>query len=171
MLPAMDSTEVSLQSCPECAAQMPQNAGFCPGCGRPMEVRTRAEGKVGILPERVAGGIAYLSFVPAVVFLLLEPYRRNCFARFHAAQCLLLWGTTIVVAALVRLAGLLFSIIPSVGPLLFVVTVVLAILAAVLTWLVLVVKALQGEMFELPVLGNFARRYAIPADSTPGPVG
>jgi uncharacterized membrane protein len=166
----MDSTEVSLQSCPECAAQMPQNAGFCPGWGRPMEARSKAEGKVGVLPEKLAGGIAYLSFVPAIVFLLLEPYRRNIFVRFHAVQCLMLWGATIAAAAVIRLVGLLFSMIPVIGPLLFVVTAVLAVLAAVFIWLVLAVKALQGEMFELPLLGSFAQRHAVPAGSNPGSV-
>jgi len=34
------------------------------------------------------------------------------------------------------------------------------VLAAIVIWLVLVVKAFQGEMFQLPMLGEFAAQYA-----------
>jgi uncharacterized membrane protein len=33
-------------------------------------------------------------------------------------------------------------------------------LAFLVVWVVLVVKALQGEMFKLPVVGDFAERRA-----------
>src|ERR1700757_664446 len=107
MLPAMDSPEVSLQSCPECAAQMPQNSAFCPGCGRPVVVAPpRAQGKVGFLPERVAGVLAYVPMVLPAIFLFVEPYKRNRFVRFHSFQSLMLCGVVIVAAALLRLASL-----------------------------------------------------------------
>lgn len=126
-----------------------------------MQVLERAEGKVGALPERVAGAIAYLSFVPAIVFLLLEPYKKNHFLRFHCWQCLLYCGATIAAAALLRLLSILLVMIPVLGPLLVSIAVVLAVLAAICIWLVLVVKAFQGERFRLPVLGDFAEQYAM----------
>jgi uncharacterized membrane protein len=125
-----------------------------------MAVAARAQGTVGIFSERIAGALAYLSFVPAIIFLFLEPYKSNRFLRFHSLQCLMLCGATVVGAAILRLASLLFSMIPTLGPLILVIVVVLAILAAVFLWLVSVVKALQGEMFELPFIGGFARQYA-----------
>jgi uncharacterized membrane protein len=33
-------------------------------------------------------------------------------------------------------------------------------LAALVTWVVLVVKAFQGEMFKLPGLGDFSEQHA-----------
>jgi uncharacterized membrane protein len=160
MVPAMDETQIFLQSCPHCAAQMPERAAFCPGCGRTMQVPARAHGKVGALPETLAGALAYFTFIPAIIFLFLEPYRQNRFVRFHSLQCLMLSGTVIAVAAFLRLAGLILFIIPVLGPLLVVLTDIVVALAAVLIWLVLVVKALQGEMFKLPSLGDFAERHA-----------
>jgi uncharacterized membrane protein len=121
---------------------------------------TRAQGTVGIFSERIAGALAYLSFVPAIIFLFVEPYKSNRFVRFHSWQCLMFCGATVVGAAILRLATLVFSIIPVVGPLILVVVVVSAILAVVFLWLVSVVKALQGEMFEIPLIGGFARQYA-----------
>lgn len=125
-----------------------------------MQTEARAQSKVGVLPETIAGAAAYLTFIPAIVFLLLEPYRKNRFVRFHSVQCLAFWGTLIGLAIVLKLAGLLLYIIPVLGPLLVVlVWTVIAIAAAVL-WLVLAVKALQGHMFKLPLLGDFAAQQA-----------
>jgi len=156
----MDETSVKLTSCPHCAAQMPEAAAFCPSCGLSMQTEARAQGKVGILPEPIAGALAYLTFIPAIVFLLLEPYKKNCFVRFHSVQCLAVWGTMIGLAIVLKLAGLLLFIIPVLGPLLVVVVSTMVALASVVIWLVLVVKALQGHMFKLPLLGDFAARQA-----------
>jgi len=162
MLPAMDQAPVLSKSCPHCASKMPEAAAFCPGCGRPMHATVSAQGKVGGLPESIAGALAYFSFIPAIIFLLVEPYRRNQFVRFHSVQCLLVTAAAVVVAAVLRLASLVLFIIPVLGPLLVVLVDMLAILAFLLIWLVLVVKALQGRALSLPVLGEFADRYADP---------
>jgi uncharacterized membrane protein len=160
MLTAMDQAETQLRSCPHCAAQMPAAAAFCPGCGRPMPATERARGKVGILSENVAGGFAYLTFIPAILFLFLDPYRKNRFVRFHSLQCILLWGAGILLAIALKLAGMLLFIVPVAGPLFVTIMDVLAGLAAIFLWLALVVKALQGEMFKLPWLGEFAEQHA-----------
>jgi uncharacterized membrane protein len=160
MLPPMDDTGAGLKSCSACSAQMPETAVFCPGCGRSMRSTDRALGKVGALPENIAGALAYFTFVPAIVFLLLDPYRKNRFVRFHAVQCLLVWLVGIVVALALRLLGMVVFLIPTLGPLLVVIADVAALLAAVLLWLVLIIKALQAEMFGLPWVGAAARQYS-----------
>src|SRR5579863_6376776 len=167
----MPSTDNPFHGCPECAAQMPADAAFCPGCGRPMRPETRtetsvlqpqmsAQGKVGRLPVNLAGALAYFSFVPAIVFLFVDPYRKNRFVRFHAIQCLLFSGAVLVLGAALRLAGLVVFLIPVLGPLVVALVYVVVGLAAVLLWVVLVVKAFQGELFKLPVLGDFAERHS-----------
>jgi uncharacterized membrane protein len=75
-------------------------------------------------------------------------------------QCLLLWPSAILFAIVFKLAGLLLFIIPVVGPLFVVLLSTMGGLAAVVLWLVLVVKAFQGAMFKLPLLGDFAARQA-----------
>ena len=156
----MGSVSALPLSCPECAARMPETASFCPGCGRPISNPTRATGKVGPFPESVAGGLAYLTFIPAILFLVLEPYNRNRFVRYHSIQCLLLWAAMLAAAAAVKVIGLVIFLIPVVGPLFAFLISVVAAIAAVFLWFVLVVKALQGEMFKLPSLGDLAERYA-----------
>ena len=146
--------------CPDCAARMPETAAFCPGCGRQMTTAARAEAKTGPFSENLTAALAYLTFVPAILFLLLNPYNRNQFVRYHSVQCLLAWAAAILVAIVLKLVGLVLFLIPIVGPLLLVLTWVIGGTAALLLWLVLVVKAFQGERFQLPMLGNIAERYA-----------
>jgi uncharacterized membrane protein len=139
---------------------MPEAAAFCPGCGQSMQAEPRAQGTIGALPAGIAGAVAYFTFVPAIVFLILEPYNKNRFLRFHSVQCLLLWAAATLVAIALKLASVVLFIIPVLGPLLvYLVSGVVALAAAVI-WLVLVVKAFQGEMFRLPLLGDFAAQYA-----------
>lgn len=159
-LAAMELTEPGLKSCSHCAFEMPKTAAFCPGCGERMEPRSLAQGKVGHLRENIAGALAYLTFVPAIIFLLRDPYRRNRFVRFHAVQCLVLWLIGIVLGLALRLLGMLVFLIPVLGPLLVVVTDVAFGLAAILLWMVLIIKALQGETFVLPWVGDIAEQYA-----------
>ena len=156
----MEPTSVRLRACPDCAAQMPETAAFCPSCGRSVETEARAHGKVGALSEPIAGALAYFTFVPAIVFLVVEPYKKNRFVRFHSIQCLLLWAAGILLSIALKLAGLLLFIIPVLGPLLVVLVSIVVGLAYVAIWLVLVVKAFQGVMFRLPLLGDFAAQPA-----------
>jgi uncharacterized membrane protein len=125
-----------------------------------MQVIAKAHGKVGGLPENLAGALAYFTFLPAIVFLLLQPYRKNRFVRFHALQCLLFTGATILIALLLWLASLALFAVPVLGPLLVVLVAAVATLAATFAWLVLVIKAFQGATYKLALVGEFAEQYA-----------
>jgi uncharacterized membrane protein len=137
---------------------MPDSAAFCPGCGRAMQVAGRAQGKVGVLPEKIAGALAYVTFIPAVIFLLLEPYNKNRFVRFHSLQCLLFWAVGIILGIVLKFVSLILFIIPALGPLLVMLIAIVLFLGVFVIWLVLVVKALQGEAFKLPWIGDLAER-------------
>ena len=125
-----------------------------------MHPEARARDKIGVLTENVAGALAYVSFVPALVFLLLDPYNKNRFVRFHSFQSIYLWVTGLLIAAALRLVGLILYIIPVLGHLLVWLIAMVVILGAVVIWLVLMVKSLQGEAFKLPIIGDLAERQA-----------
>ena len=156
-------TAAVLKSCPDCAAQMPNSAAFCPGCGRSMLTQPVARQKLGVLSENLLGAMTYFTFLPALAFLLLDPYRKNSFLRYHSVQCLLFWLVSMAATVLVRLLVWLLMFIPIVGPLFEGLLVTIAALAALFTWIVLLVKAFQGERFRLPVIGDLAEHYSGPS--------
>jgi uncharacterized membrane protein len=169
MLPAMDRVALPLKFCPDCAAQMPDAAAFCPGCGRSVRIQAaavrskdREDAKEKTTPpgKHMAGALAYVTFLPAVLFLFLRSYRKNSFVRFHSVQCLLCWLVGVAVTVLLRLLNLILTFIPVVGPLLSLLLPVMVVLAAVLIWVVLLVKAVKGERYALPLIGAIAEQYS-----------
>ena len=125
-----------------------------------MVAEARAQGRVGIFPESVAGALAYVTFIPAVIFLLLDPYKKNRFVRFHSFQSIFLWVAGFLLGVAFKFVGLVLLIIPVLGHLLLWLISMVVALAAVVIWLVLLVKALQGEAFKLPIIGELAERQA-----------
>jgi uncharacterized membrane protein len=130
--------------CPHCGTVMPANAAFCPGCGWSMTPIPPA--------ERAAAAVAYLTFVPAAVILLLPAFRKSRFVRFHAWQSVLLW---VVFLVLTMIALFLSNVAAAMVFLLF---GILASLAMLFLWIVLSLKAWRGERFELPLFGDLAAR-------------
>lgn len=102
--------------------------------------------------------MAYLTFIPAVVFVLVEPLKRNRFVRFHSFQSIFLTVATIALAIALRILYSVLTLIPGIGYLLAWLVSALALLGLVILWLVLVVKALQGATFKLPLIGNLAEK-------------
>ena len=135
---------------------MPLDAAFCPGCGRRMIVVPASAGTPGFLPDNVAGALAYLTPIPAIVFLRIKPFNRNHFVRFHSWQSIFLTVAGVAVAIVVRILFWLLSLIPRFGYLIASLAVLLIVLAWVILWLVMMVKAFQHELFKLPVIGNLA---------------
>jgi uncharacterized membrane protein len=38
------------------------------------------------LSDNAAAGIAYITLIPAILFLILEPFKRSAYVRFHAGS-------------------------------------------------------------------------------------
>lgn len=102
--------------------------------------------------ERAAAALSYCVFLPAAVLLLVPAFRNNRFVRFHAWQSVLLWGVFFVLAVL----ALVLSTVAS--PMVLLLFGILATLAMLFLWVVLTLKAWQGERFELPLFGQLAAK-------------
>jgi uncharacterized membrane protein len=102
--------------------------------------------------DRRLAALAYFTFVPAVILLLLPEFRHERFIRFHAWQSVTLWAVFLV---LTTVALFLSNIAAAIFFLLF---GILATLAMVFLWIVLSIKAWQGERFEIPLIGELAAR-------------
>lgn len=158
--------------CPNCGNQIADNATFCSNCGKaagqasagasaavqPAPVPTPPPAGAPVaasapLADNIAGMLAYFTIIPAIIFLLIEPYNRNRFVRFHSFQCLFTAGALIVIHV-----GL--SIIGYMLPLLVLPLWGLLGLAELVLWILLVVKAYQNQMFKLPIVGDLAEKQA-----------
>ncbi len=147
-------------ACAKCGAPMIDDAAVCP-CGEFTVPASPVQGKVGALPRQLAGALAYFTLVPALVFLVVEPYRRDPFIRFHSFQCLGIWLATVLAAAGWKILVVVFSLVPLVGHLLALLIAFVLGAGLMVLWLLLVVKAAQGEYFKMPVLGNIAMRLSV----------
>jgi len=107
------------------------------------------------LSDNAAGGLAYITIIPAIIFLIVEPYNRSSFVRFHSWQNIFLTiGYIVVDVALVVVGRLPFFgfmtlfLWPLVG------------LAFLLVWIVALIKAFNGQRFKLPIIGDLAEKQA-----------
>ena len=102
----------------------------------------------GGLAENVAGALAYITIIPAIIFLVMEPYNKNSFIRFHAFNCLGLAACGVVLS--------FFTAIPILG---WILGPILGLVLACV-WLLCIFKAYQGVRYKLPVLGDFVENLA-----------
>ncbi len=109
------------------------------------------------LSDNAAGAIAYITFVPALVFLFLPPYNASPYVRFHAWQSILLNVTAFLVNTVLSTLAMLALFT---GP--FGVYTFLRVIWVVwmLLWVVCVVQAVNGKRFKLPLIGNIAEKLA-----------
>ncbi len=102
------------------------------------------------LEENVAGALCYiLGWITGIVFFLLE--KENRFVRFHAMQSIVTFLPLTIIIWIIQ--GLFFWV-PVVG---WAILTLIWILTLIL-WLVLMIKAYQGELYKLPIVGDFAEK-------------
>lgn len=151
--------------CSYCSAEMPEISMFCPGCGRAVKPAD-SEATVSIAAssrsDSLIAAVSYASPIPAILFLAIPglKFNNSAFVRFHSWQSILFSVATIIVGFLVRLVFAILSFIPWVGFLFAWLSIGVVSLAVVILWIVLVVKAAQGEAYELPKLGSMALHLA-----------
>lgn len=109
------------------------------------------------LSDNTVGAIAYLTPVPAIAFLVLVPYKKSDFVRFHAWQSIFLTFVAVIVNYLLTFA---LESSGALGARLFVPVTMLFWLFWLFVWILCVLKALNGKRFKLPVVGRLAQRQA-----------
>ena len=118
---------------------------------------SNAAGGASGLSDNAASAIAYLTFVPAIFFLVTEPYNRNSYVRFHAWQSILLFLAAIAVDMVVG-SALVFALVFS--PFVHVAAWRIIELFWLAVWIACMANAAQGKRFKLPVIGNLAEQQA-----------
>jgi uncharacterized membrane protein len=98
------------------------------------------------LEENIEGALCYLlGWLTGIIFYLLE--KNNEFVQFHARQSILTFLPLSILAFIISWIPFLGWII---GGLIWLLTLIL--------WLVLMIKAYQGDKFKLPIVGDIAER-------------
>ena len=110
-----------------------------------MENTDLGKSSTGMQPN-LAALLSYLAgIITGVIFFLIE--KENKYVRFHALQSIITFGFFLV-------ANVALGFIPVVGwsfmPLLGILQLIV--------WIILMVKAYQGEKFKLPVIGDIAEK-------------
>ena len=109
------------------------------------EKKNLGETSLGMQPN-LAGLLCYFfGFITGLVFYFVE--KKNKFVRFHAMQSIVVFGSFFV-------ANLVLLVVPVLG---VIIGGLLSLLSLVL-WIVLMIKAYQGEMFKLPIAGDIAEK-------------
>lgn len=153
-----------MRFCPTCGIPIDEGTTSCARCGTPfaapVEPERRSAPAANLpIPENIVAVLSYL-LVPAVVFLLLEPYRRNRFVRFHSFQCLFTVAGLIAASLVLSLVSAILRLIPFFGVFLVLLFWPLFALAVFVLWLLLEYKAYLHEVFKLPFVGDMAERQA-----------
>lgn len=106
------------------------------------------------LESNIGGLLSYvLGWITGLIFFLVEV--KDEFVRFHAMQSIIVFGAITVVGIVLSV----LQLIPGIGILFTVLSALVGLFAFVL-WIVLMVKAYQGERYKLPWAGELAERYS-----------
>jgi len=108
------------------------------------------------LSDNAAGALAYVTIIPAIIFLVVEPYSKNSYIRFHSWQSIFLnvaWFAVWIVFRII-LAMTFFSFVG------WLVLMPILWLAFFIAWLIAVINAGQGKRFKLPIIGDLATKQA-----------
>jgi uncharacterized membrane protein len=142
--------------CTKCGAAVAENAGFCPSCGAPQAAvaggappaaSAPASGTTG-MAENVAGLLCYvLGWITGLIFFFID---KRPFVRFHAAQSIVVFGGLMIIQIALTMVFIGGGFAVGFG-----LRALISILGFVL-WILLMIKAYQGEKFRVPVAADLA---------------
>jgi len=152
--------------CTKCGAAIADNAAFCGSCGSaqsaaPSAVPTASPAAAAPaqsqMSENVAGLLCYLvGWITGLIFYFID---KRPYVRFHAAQSIVVFGGLhIINIALGVMFGMSLMMGGlggfSAGMLLY----WLVGLVSFILWVLLMIKAYQGERFRVPIAADLAEK-------------
>jgi uncharacterized membrane protein len=164
--------------CPNCGMAVAADSAICGNCGQstkpgapaPGAQAVAGAGQAGAVPAQagapgltsnMAGALAYvLGIITGIVFLVLDPYKRDRFVRFHAFQSIFYTVACIVFAIA---WNIFWDILGNISGWLYLVVIpirMLISLALFLFWLFLMYQAYNNREFKIPFIGQLAAKQA-----------
>jgi uncharacterized membrane protein len=170
--------------CPSCHNEVASQSTFCGFCGAQLAAAPAggpAAAPAGYAPvgassyaapaaqpiaptasglsENAAAAISYLTIIPAIIFLVLEPYNKMRLVRFHAIQSIALAVAWVAIWIAITIIHIVLHFIPFIAVLFLLVDLAVSV-GFFIAWLIAMLKASKGEYFKLPVIGDFAAKQA-----------
>jgi len=114
------------------------------------------------LDENIAGFLCYLGiWLTGIIFFLME--KENKTVRFHALQSFLTFLPLMILAWVFGWIGApkwswYTGYDPGIVALVYLSWIIWVV--TVILWIVLMIKAYQGEKFKLPLIGDIAEKHA-----------
>ena len=154
--------------CAKCGATLSEGVGFCGSCGTPVGAAAGgptpagppAPAAGGGLEPNVAGALAYVTVIPAIIFLVVEPYNKDKFIRFHSFQSIFFAIAWVALAIVLMIVSAVLAVIPIVGWILGLLLWVALMIGMFALWVFLMYKAYKNERYMIPVIGKIAAQQA-----------
>jgi uncharacterized membrane protein len=147
--------------CQTCGAAFADGATFCPTCSPRSQAMASPAAASG-LTANTAAALAYLAgIITGILFLVIDPYKRDGFVRFHAFQSIFFNIAWIVLWMAWMIVGLVLGAVTK--GLFFILQVPIDLVLMVggfALWVFLMYSAYQGKMPRLPVIGALAAKQA-----------
>jgi uncharacterized membrane protein len=148
--------------CSQCGGEVATGVAFCPKCGQAQtggQVTQTTQSAGTGMAENVAALLSYaLGWVTGIIFFLID---KRPFVRFHAAQSIVVFGGLHIINVII---GIMFGarvMMGGWGAFGFGAALYSLInLVALILWILLMVKAYQGEKFQVPVAAGIAQSFA-----------
>jgi uncharacterized membrane protein len=164
--------------CPACHNEVSSENSFCNHCGAPIQAAAGAPTGAGAtaaapaayavqpavaaspgLSENAAAALAYVTIIPAIIFLVIEPFNKMPLVRFHSWQSIGLCIVATILQVLVAICEGMLRFIPGVF-FLFELVHLVVWLGLLAVWIFVILKAAKGEWYKLPIIGDFAEKQA-----------
>jgi uncharacterized membrane protein len=168
--------------CPVCHTEAGDQSAFCNNCGASLSAPApgasappvaaapgagyaappaAAAQSSGLTPNSAAA-ISYITVIPAILFLVMDPYKKMPIVRFHSFQSIGIAVGWFVLWIVVAILSMLVAFIPGVRMLLILVPFLYVIvgLGVFILWLMAIIKASKGEWFKIPFIGDFALKMS-----------
>ena len=107
------------------------------------------------LSDNAAGGLAYITIIPPIIFLIVAPFNKNPYIRFHSWQSIFL----AIAWFIVEIGLIVIRMLPFIGWSMWFLRPLVG-LGFFILWIVVLIKAFNGEKFKIPFIGDLAEKQA-----------
>jgi uncharacterized membrane protein len=157
--------DITMAFCSLCGTQIADGTTICAACAAraqaaPAGAPAAATASTGGMADNVAGLIAYITPIPSIIFLVMEPYNKNRFVRFHSWQNIFFFIALIALWIAYLIVATVLAFIPILGHVVAFLLWLGLFIGQFVIWIILLLKANGGQMYKLPIIGDMAEKQA-----------